>query len=734
MLQKANAILNELHALDIYPDSVVSQAEKIFDLAIESLDYELSELPQVQINVNNMAQSAKSELDNRINEVKDFINKWQTVWNNAIEAMSTAISNFDKAKVKNKSLKYPVGDNKLYEEIKQLYREGNIDEAIALVDQVIHSWTELAKSIASVESAKMQADFSYEEASSYPLLSSDPQIYEDYKALLKHLDDEFVADSGIYDVKGKNQSAYFEFANKFSSYADEAYYLTNTGFIDHNLNKLKAFRAYQTILKNFDIRMINAKKKGDYKAYKRVVDALGTLFSTQSDLFSIFLIKVPDNKKTWFIWSSKKNREMKWKDEKEEVKSEADYAPIEHKIVQIKIGRRNIADGINKPLIVSKEDLSNGRLNIAFRITNAKDLKELRYSFDRGKTWKQKKADAVVNLSFSPKEGKKYYLDLILKDKHGREESISVLPYGLVYHKKGLKDAVIQALSDISEAYEREDLVAFSRLVSNRFVGGRQFLINGVRLDFDLFSNIQLKFFVRQIYERNDSVIVKAHWDRKHTVKKTGRQQRTSGDTTLYFIQEGAFLRLFNMRGNLIFATLSPQIASASGLPQSVVDRIRTAQRQRNPVQPGAGAVLEDGGVQEDTSISDSGTSAPLAVKQDTITFPISGPYPYVDFTSDALGTATGDFVIEINIMMDDTFLAQIQKISTSFSALTEAPSSGYSYSSGIIHTGDVFVFITKEGYYGKCQVVSFVDDGTNITITLKWAVQTDGSRNITTS
>jgi len=73
------------------------------------------------------------------------------------------------------------------------------------------------------------------------------------------------------------------------------------------------------------------------------------------------------------------------------------------------------------------------------------------------------------------------------------------------------------------------------------------------------------------------------------TKEITEEEQKTTGNTTFLFVLEDGKMKIQNLRGNLIYATLSPEVAQASGLNQTVITNIRTARDNRNPTQLGAG-------------------------------------------------------------------------------------------------------------------------------------------------
>ncbi len=388
-----------------------------------------------------------------------------------------------------------------------------------------------------------------------------------------------------------------------------------------------------------------------------------------------------------------------------------------------------------RQMLLSDKDLIDSKIVISGRIVPFRGVRRLLISIDNGRTYKNIiENNGRFHFSFMPKDNMEYRTQFKVITTEGDNLLVNGGYADIVYLSEGV-NTVIKAVTELASAYEREDLSAFNRMVANDFLGGKMYLINGIRTDFDLFNNISLKIYVNRTEQRGDMLVAECRWEKTQYPVKTMQQQRTTGTTYMMFKVSREGLKLYSLRGNLLFATLSAEIAQASGLNSSVVDKIRTAYSQRNPVQPGAGEVVEDGGVSDSSS---SAGSSPLTVKTASVIFPNDGSNnATIDFTSAGFNTGSADFEIETNIFFQ--YLgssATIQKVTQNFDSLTEAPAGGYSVTAPIggFNSGDVFAFITNEGLYGKVEVVSYSDDGSNIHLSIKWAVQTDGSRDLTTN
>lgn len=310
------------------------------------------------------------------------------------------------------------------------------------------------------------------------------------------------------------------------------------------------------------------------------------------------------------------------------------------------------------------------------------------------------------------------------EEETGRREEETDPPGEEVGHRdEDLRRLVRRALSELTTAYERRNPRAFTALVSSGFLGGRTQLEEGIRFDFELFTSIRVEVDVRRLERRGGRFVVEADWRKTQLPRRTRVAQKTSGSTTLFFTLEDGSMRLIDLRGHLLFATLSPEIAESSGLLPDVVGAIQEARVRRDPVQPGAGETEEGGGA-----------SAALVVRTGRVTVP--GPPPGnkgFDFSS---GRATSPGSGDVDFELDRIFKVSpgaIQRLGiSSFSSITEAPFV-HDEDRISVRSGDVVLFTTTEGYYGKMEILSVQASGYPSTMTFRYAVQTNGSRALAT-
>ncbi|MBU1869294.1 MAG: hypothetical protein KJ818_02375 [Candidatus Omnitrophica bacterium] len=260
-------------------------------------------------------------------------------------------------------------------------------------------------------------------------------------------------------------------------------------------------------------------------------------------------------------------------------------------------------------IIVTPADLKQGSIEITCRLSNMDQVGTILFSEDGGRSWKELNKSQDISYSFIPMPNKLYQPLLKIKTTDNENVELKVFPdniNGVIYKDIDYNQLVAQTIQKIAEAYEGSNFSQFSQYISTGYLGNKTFLEEGIRTDFDLFTGIRLTIYINRIDKRGNIFAAETRWEKTQTPRNTGQEQRTSGNTTFMFVFEDGKMKIQNLRGNLIYATLQPEIAQASGLPQAVVNEIRVANQERNPVQPGAGETEQAGGTS--TSQVESGS------------------------------------------------------------------------------------------------------------------------------
>ncbi len=245
--------------------------------------------------------------------------------------------------------------------------------------------------------------------------------------------------------------------------------------------------------------------------------------------------------------------------------------------------------GASGDIVLQEGELSQGQAVITVRLSNLDKVDKLLFSEDDGRTWNEIPKTQDITYALTPLPDKAYQPVLKIKTTDIQELVLKVFPnVDHILYKTIDEGAVVQAVKAIADAYEMRDLGKFTGLISSDFMGDKNALEDGVRFDFELFSNIHLVIYIDRIDKRNQEFFVDTSWQKHQAPIKTGQQQATTGETKMTFALEQGQLKLKNLKGNLIYATLSPDIAKTSGLNAFVVSEIINAANTRNPIQPGA--------------------------------------------------------------------------------------------------------------------------------------------------
>ena len=290
--------------------------------------------------------------------------------------------------------------------------------------------------------------------------------------------------------------------------------------------------------------------------------------------------------------------------EQERLQNEHHFTPGLYQVTNPRINTRTIPVSFGD-LILMPDDLNQGTIEITARLSSIDKIDRILFSEDSGRTWVELPVNANIHTTITPIPDKVYNPVIKIRSTLADEIIIPIFSsLNIVYRNLDVQQMVAESVKQIAEAYEREDLALFSKYISMNYLGNKSFLEEGVRLDFDLFTSMKLTIYINRIQKQNNTYIAETKWDKDQTPRKTGQQQKTTGNTTMIFVLEDGLMKIQNLRGNLIYATLSPEIAQASGLNSRIVDQIRTAANDRNPTQPGAGTIEDAGGVVAHNSIT----------------------------------------------------------------------------------------------------------------------------------
>ncbi|MFZ5802796.1 MAG: hypothetical protein ACOY3K_06810 [Candidatus Omnitrophota bacterium] len=384
---------------------------------------------------------------------------------------------------------------------------------------------------------------------------------------------------------------------------------------------------------------------------------------------------------------------------------------------------------VSGDVALTNADLVNGTVEVTARLDPMDRIANLLISEDDGRTWAEIPVQQHIMYRFFPMPGKVYQLALRIKTMDSQETILRFFPNQnrILYRSIDYGQLVAEAIKKIAQAYEAQDIRQFEEGVARDYLGNRVFLVEGVRFDFDMFTDTRLSIYINRLEIRGNLFIADTKWDKTQMPRKTGQQQRTSGNTTFTFVLEDGQMKIQNLRGNLIYATLSPEIAEASGLSQTVIDEIRTAQTERDPVQPGAGETQDSGGVGNASNIQtgafDLDQTIPHAAAGWIQEFSFTG---YQVYTVDDFGP-THDFRRREGWMEVKASNGIVDLGGVGIDSVTEAPLTGYADQVGA-NEGNTYAIRLSDGTYALVQSTAW-GGAVPSTTSFRYRHQRSGSR-----
>lgn len=355
-------------------------------------------------------------------------------------------------------------------------------------------------------------------------------------------------------------------------------------------------------------------------------------------------------------------------------------------------------------VVLTSREVPQGTITFTGRLWTTDKAQTMLFSVDRGRTWDEIPVANDISYTFTPMQGIEYMPMVRIKTTDSEDMALSFFPGvdAFVYENINYDTLVYDTVKDIANAYERQDLAAFSRAIARDYLGNRTFLEEGVRFDFDMFTDIRMTIYINRIEQRGKLFVAETKWDKAQMPRKTGEQQNTTGRTTMVFVLEDGMMKIQNLRGNLIYATLSPEIAQASGLSQTVINDIRTAFEDRNPTQPGAGTIEADGGIT-------GGSTGNIVSHTGSVVAHTKGWL----FDSNSQVNANGDIML-VNAEISANAIKLISG-ATQLTDVTTAPTTGYTTFYVGVSAGEVYVVHTADDHYVKFKITA-LNSGTSMT------------------
>ncbi len=403
-----------------------------------------------------------------------------------------------------------------------------------------------------------------------------------------------------------------------------------------------------------------------------------------------------------------------------------------------------MSNNLRGDVLLTKDDMKQGMVEFTGLLNQMIGVTGIQISIDGGRTWGPINATQKIKYTFTPEKNISYSLRLRVIADTGEKYDLNPFPNlnGFVYLDVAYQQAVAESIQKLADTYEQQNVGAFGDGIAEGYLGGKGALVEGARFDFEIFQGTRLSVGINRIEKQRSQFIADIRWDKTQSVRSSGEEHKTSGRTTMIFVFEDDRMKIYNLRGDLLFAALSPEIAKASGLRMDIVAAIQLARDNREPFTEKARSI-EDIKEKTDNKKKDEIVLAPtlavLPVKAGAITSYSSHNYHF-DF-SDGVSRGDEPFGNDVQWRSDENHLMPIHqgkmKVISNFDALSEAPDSStydclWDGVGCLVSVGKAFVFISDDGYYGKMEVTG-ISGSDPKTITFKYAIQMDRTWNIRT-
>lgn len=140
----------------------------------------------------------------------------------------------------------------------------------------------------------------------------------------------------------------------------------------------------------------------------------------------------------------------------------------------------------------------------------------------------------------------------------------------------------------LAREYTAKNHAGFMRLVSQGFRGDELILSNAVRRDFQLLSQVSLRYTVIGVTSITNFAVISVNYQRTVVPLATGQTISDSGLTELAVARENGGLRLYSMKRPLLFGLANSAVATGAvvaGQNQHVIQIARDGTVYVGPVE-----------------------------------------------------------------------------------------------------------------------------------------------------
>ncbi len=229
-------------------------------------------------------------------------------------------------------------------------------------------------------------------------------------------------------------------------------------------------------------------------------------------------------------------------------------------------------DELGDKVTVYREILDHGQVVFKGRGQAGKNkVGAVQISFDGGGTWEKARlaSDGSFELRFTPQMGETYQVAVKILDTAGKSNDVEATRKELVVSDRNITAVIRDALDQLIEAYHSEDARAFMALVDENFAGDATVLDRGVRKDFTLFDNLDLRYTLNNVTSGTQGkVFTSISFRRQVTSTRSGQTFQDRGVTEFIFVLNGEKALVSAMKNPLIFG-LSEAAEVATGTVNS---------------------------------------------------------------------------------------------------------------------------------------------------------------------
>jgi hypothetical protein len=229
-------------------------------------------------------------------------------------------------------------------------------------------------------------------------------------------------------------------------------------------------------------------------------------------------------------------------------------------------------DELGDKVTVYRETLEQGKVVFKGRGQAGKSrVGAVQISLDGGVSWQKAAlaADGSFEFGFKPQMGETYQVSVKILDTAGKSNDVDATRKELVMSDLNISAVVREALDQLIAAYHSEDARSFMTLVDEDFAGDATVLDRGVRKDFTLFDNLDLRYTLNNVTSGSQGkIFTSISFRRQVTSTRSGQTFQDRGVTEFIFLLNGDRALVSAMKNPLIFG-LSEAAEVATGTVNS---------------------------------------------------------------------------------------------------------------------------------------------------------------------